>query len=295
MEKNRRMQACVIPAYQSKAGARGFGAFLVAMASVFPWTAFAHEFWLEPEYYRLTPDQSITASLRNGENFEGASFPYAPQRFSRFIIEAPSSVEAVSSRLGDDPAVNQSASAGLNLITYVSTGSTVTHDTFDSFKQFLSEEGLMWASSLHADRQLPMASITEVFIRYAKSLVAVGEPTGSDRPTGMELELVALDNPYQSSAGSDGERKVLPVQVLYQGKPLPEVQVSVFYRDEDEVVSVNRLQADAAGQVVIDIAPAGVFMVNAVHLRTPSARMMLATGAVWESLWASLTFSTAPN
>lgn len=259
-----------------------------------PPLATAHEFWIEPEQYRLAQGQPIVSSLRNGEDFTGASFPYAPQRFSRFTIEGASGVADVNSRLGDDPAINQTALAGLNLITYVSTGSTVTHDTFDSFKQFLDEEGLVWAERLHADRQLPMESITEVFVRYAKSLVVVDSTAGSDQATGMELELVALDNPYHPTANPAAGRQLLPVQVLFKGEPLPDVQVSVFHRDEEEAVTVSRLQADDAGQVMVDIAPAGAFLINAVHLRTPSASTMLATGALWESLWASLTFSTLP-
>lgn len=56
-------------------------------------------------------------------------------------------------------------------------------------------------------------------------------------------------------------------------------------------VTVHRLSVDEQGTTLVDVSKPGNYLLNAVHLRQPDVATMLQTGAVWESLWASLTFS----
>ena len=47
---------------------------------------------------------------------------------------------------------------------------------------------------------------------------------------------------------------------------------------------------DSEGRVTVPVKSGHRYMLDAVVLREPSANLAEATGAVWESLWANLTF-----
>lgn len=273
---------------------------MMALLAV-PFVARSHEFWIEAESFVVPVRNDIIATLKNGENFAGGRFPYVPDRFARFDISDADGSRPVVSRLGDDPAVRQPALAsGLNIIAYVSSGTSVNHETFGKFERFLEEEGLMWASAIHRERQLPTENIVEFFTRYAKALIMVDSPEAgagsgdhSQQPTqplGLEMELLALVNPYNLHVANAMDMKI-PIQVLYQGEPLVGTQLSIFHRTHQNEVTVHRLSVDEHGTTLVDVSKPGNYLLNAVHLRQPDVATMLQTGAVWESLWASLTFS----
>ncbi len=61
--------------------------------------------------------------------------------------------------------------------------------------------------------------------KYAKAVVNVGKAHGDvSKPVGHALEIVPLVNPADVKVGGE-----LPVQVLYDGKPLPKAQVSATF------------------------------------------------------------------
>jgi uncharacterized GH25 family protein len=76
----------------------------------------------------------------------------------------------------------------------------------------------------------------------------------------------------------------LPLQLLYQGKPLAGALIIAFNRDRP--MEKLKLRTDADGRVRMTLARAGVWLVTSVHM-TPAS---LLSRADWESLWASLTF-----
>jgi len=98
---------------------------------------------------------------------------------------------------------------------------------------------------------------------------------------------VALGNPLVFG------RAALGVEVLWQGGPAADVQVSVFFLPPDGVPpdSTERTQfrTDAAGRATIRMAKPGKYLLNAVHLKPVEA----SAEAMWKSYWASLTFETS--
>jgi hypothetical protein len=98
----------------------------------------------------------------------------------------------------------------------------------------------------------------------------------------MELEIVALGNPYAGSGLQD-----LPVQLFYQGKTHADAQIEVFERAPDGAVIVSRLRSDAEGTALVPLKPGHSYLLDTVGLRpVPPGK-----DAVWRSLWASLTFA----
>jgi hypothetical protein len=162
----------------------------------------------------------------------------------------------------------------------------LTYSDWDKFVAFVTEKDAAWVLDAHVARGLPDTGFVEVYSRYAKALVAVGDGAGRDRPQGLETEFVARANPYTAPL------EVLPVDLYYRGWPRANAQVEVFARAPDGTVEISALRTDGAGRVDVPVRPGYRYMLDAVVLREPDAPAGAAVrGAVWESLWANLTFA----
>lgn len=254
-------------------------------------TSLAHEFWLQPSSQQLTAPGSISLELRNGEHFLGHSLPLQPDDRSRFDVasvrNSTVSQAPVVGTEGDIPAIGSwTLERGFHIFRYESDAEILQHPDFASFETFASEEGLFWAADAHKQRGLSEHRVTEQFRRFAKTLIAVDTVEGFDYPSGLELELVALNNPYSQSTVD------LPIQVLYQGTPLAGAQVSIFHRSKGDL-NFRKLETDQQGLIRLPNIQSGNYLLSAVHLRPTSTKVMIETQAVWESLWSSLTFEVS--
>lgn len=241
----------------------------------------AHEFWIAPADYTLTPDQPLVAELRVGQDFTGDTFPYLPPRFVRFDLIAGDEVLPLPGRIGDDPALNVSElPEGLLVLAYVSTPSSVTYEDADTYASYLAQEGLEFAADRNAARGIDPVGMTERFTRHAKSLVAVGNAAGQDRRLGLKVEIVAGVNPYVDDI-SDG----LPVQLFRDGDVFPEALLRILMRLPDGALREVRLTTDAEGRATVPTVPGATVLANVVALYEEEGE------AQWHSHWASLTFA----
>ncbi|PSK86103.1 putative GH25 family protein [Limimaricola soesokkakensis] len=247
----------------------------------------AHEFWIEPLEWQIAADDMVRAELVNGDLFEGIRYAYLPQRFESFDLHMNGEARPVEGRLGARPALDMSApEEGLLVASYVSKPSIVTYDDRAVFERFVAHKDLGAVAAVHAARGLPEAGFREVFTRYSKALFGVGAAQGADSRLGLATELVALDNPY-----TDDPSQGLRVQLFYDDAPRANAQVELFARDADGDVELTLHRTDAEGVARLPVVPGHDYLVNAVVLREPDNAMAIATGAVWESLWAALTFT----
>lgn len=113
--------------------------------------------------------------------------------------------------------------------------------------------------------------------------MAVGDGGGQDHAFGLLTEIVALANPYTDDLSGG-----MPVQVLYDGAPRPDAQVEVFAK-QGEAVTISTVRTDAEGRALVPVSPGTRYMLDSVVLREVPAGAF--DGAVWESLWANLTFA----
>ena len=102
---------------------------------------------------------------------------------------------------------------------------------------------------------------------------------------GWKIEIVALNNPYTDDVSAG-----LPVQVFYREKPRINAQVEIFERSSDGVVEVSTVQTNAEGIAIVPVKSGYAYLLDNVLLREPSEALAQETGAVWETLWAALTF-----
>ena len=243
--------------------------------------AAAHEFWLEPESFMPKVGQSAPISIRIGQQFKGDSFPYVREEYKRFVFIDARGEKPVKGVAGDDPAVTMKfANAGLVVLAHYSTREPVTFDDMAEFESYLRLEGLEHIAPLHRQQGKPLTAIKEVYSRCAKLLLNVGGGTGEDRFTGMPLELVAERSPYGLGAGEP-----LTVRLYFNGRPLEGVLIRAFAKAAPD--DVQRVRTDAEGRARIALPVAGPWLLNAVHMLTPTA----AEKVHWTSLWASMTFA----
>ena len=240
----------------------------------------AHEFWIDPEAHILPSDGEIVASLRVGELYEGISYAYLPPRFKRFDFVFRGETSPVEGQIGDRPALTMAAPGdGLVTLVHVTSNSSITWDDFSSFVSFVEHKDAAWAIAAHRERGLAEEDVTEVYSRYAKSLIGVGSAEGSDMVAGLLTEIVALENPY-----TDDTRDGVDVRLLYQDEPRQEEQIEVFALSPGGDVVVSTVRTDNDGVATIPVEPGYRYMLDAVVLRDGGDM------AQWESLWANLTF-----
>lgn len=247
----------------------------------------AHELWIEPTDYSVAPDATLQAFLVNGQNFGGIEIAYFPQRFVRFGVVLNGQEVPVTARLGDSPALAMPPPGeGLAVVVFQSSGDIVTYDSYAAFARFVEHKDFGgWVHRQHRDRALPEDTFKEYYTRYSKALIAVGDGAGADSRLGLETELVALTNPYVDDLGA-GVR----VQAFYQDAPRADAQIEVFDKAADGTVVITYYRTDADGIATLPVSPGHSYLVDAVVLRAPSEAVTAETGAVWESLWAALTF-----
>jgi len=253
------------------------------------WTgpAIAHEFWIEPLDYQIDPDANLEGHIVNGQHFAGTEIAYFPQRFSRFDVILGDQTAAVTGRSGDRPALTAAPLGdGLHIIAYVATQSLVTYDDYAAFDRFVTHKDFQGVREAHLLRALPETGFVEAYTRYVKSLIGVGSAAGEDSYLGLPIEIVALDNPYTADVGAG-----LRVQV-HEGDGLRGYgQVELFDKAADGTVTITLHRTDADGIALLPVIAGHSYLIDAVLLREPAPGPAINSGAVWESLWASLTFA----
>jgi len=123
-------------------------------------------------------------------------------------------------------------------------------------------------------------------IQYKSKESALHIITAETTPSqGLPFEWVALTNPYESS-------KQVTLQLFWQGKPAINMNVHVFNRTRKGNKSIKKhLRTDQNGQVMIPKAEGGLFLINSVKMIPINNKLQNETDAVWESIWASLTYA----
>jgi len=252
---------------------------------ILPAAVSAHEFWLEPLSFSIERGDNIQAHIKVGQGLDGDTYGYFPANFERFDLTVKDTTQPLKNRFAQKPAVDQpTTSSGLHIFTYQSRPSKLRYEKRETFEKFLREEGIEWVLKAHEKRGLPSLDFTELFKRFAKSLVKVGEGEGQDRLTGLPFEWVVLDNPYTNS-----EKKKISAQLFFEDKPFSGSTVNVFIKRDDKVDQI-KLETDEKGRIEVPVEDGGLFLVNAVHMVEPSQKVAGSSRAVWMSLWASTTF-----
>ncbi len=245
----------------------------------------AHEFWIEPEGYRVDNGAHIVAHFRNGEGFKGNRLAFLPSQYPEHEIVVGEARQPFSSTLGQRPAFDDAAPAeGMVTLAVTSSTQRIRYKTWEKFQAFVDHKDLGVTLDEHKAMGHPDSAFRESYRRFAKALVGVGHARGADQQLGLEIELVALANPYTADLSGG-----MPVQAFLGGAPLSDVQIELFQKNAEDDVRISLHRTDAEGIAVLPVARGHSYLVDTVHLRAAPAGSE--ADVVWETLWASLTFA----
>lgn len=262
-----------------------YARFLCLLMSLNALPTVAHEYWIEPETYLVDSSDKVVANFRNGQFFEGNAIAYIPRYFEKYDFFVGNANIKLDAELGQRPALSvMGAPDGLGIVVVETEASTISYTTWEKFQKFIDHKAFKINKADHLALGFPEAGFKETYTRFAKSLIGIGDAKGSDRQVGLDVELVALLNPYtdDTSAG-------IPVQTFYNGEPINDVQIELFDKDENGKVEITLHRTDDVGQAILPITSGHSYMVDTVVLR--KAPEGSKKDVVWETLWASLTYA----
>ncbi len=248
----------------------------------------AHEFWLEAPAYQVQPGAEITTDIKNGQLFEGTTLAYFPNRTERFDLTFEGKTLPIAGRMGDSPALQMKAPArdGLLIVAHEATASSLTYKDWETFVGFTEHKDFKTAIADHRAAGYPEDSVRERYTRHSKALIAIGDGRGSDQELGLETELTALTNPYDADFND-----MMEVALTYEGAPRKDIQIEVYEKTPEKVVTVTVYRSDDMGLLTFPVTPGMTYLVDSVVLRPAPDVGETETSPQWESLWASLTFA----
>jgi len=116
----------------------------------------------------------VLANLRNGEDFEGISFPRLPGDLVLVTQSSASNKLPVIGRMGDFPAIHFTAKElGWNMATAQSEPKVITYEDRIKFDGFIQSHGFSSFIEEHTDLRDPTRVVQETYTRFAKALVYV--------------------------------------------------------------------------------------------------------------------------
>ncbi|MEW6598756.1 MAG: DUF4198 domain-containing protein [Pseudomonadota bacterium] len=231
--------------------------------------AAAHDFWIQPDRFEASPGGSVKMALLVGHGRYREVSLIPASRVTSFELRDAAGVHDRRSdlRLGvaNAQTVVQLNRPGLNMLS-LSTDGTYSELPSLRFNDYIKVEGLTPAIEYRARTGQNDALGREIYSRRAKALIEVGAGSPKDealvtRPIGLTLEIVPEKNPY--AAGFDG---VLPVRILYQGRPLAGALVKLNNLDFDER-PVETHATDAQGRAVFRLPKVGLWQLNVIWTR----------------------------
>lgn len=254
----------------------------------------AHELWIEPTKAHITTDENIIADLRIGDMFVGSSMIHLPGQTKQLAILTGDGMHPLTPRAGTRPVITlQPDTIGHIILIFESTDSYVRYEDGQKFFSFADKKGAGWVRDEHAASALPANDFVERYSRHAKASLSAGSHSPGqtldsvDRQLGMEVEFTILSMTNQT--GKAGET-ALEILLTYQGNPLANAPITLFTRAPDDNVSADRHRTGDRGTINLPALAGHDYLLDHVTLRqiNPATDE---NGAMWESLWASLTFS----
>ncbi|WP_031236683.1 DUF4198 domain-containing protein [Asticcacaulis sp. AC460] len=269
----------------------GFALALAIAGAALP--AMAHDFWLQPERFRLKAGAATPMTFQVGHGKDRQKSLIARNRVVRFdsLSAAGHADRRGELKMGDANAdtVLKFPARGLQLLAFETDGAYSELPAI-RFNDYLKAEGLTTAMAWRAQKKTVNAPGRETYSRRAKALVQVGDYARADdaiatRRLGLALEIVPEVNPYAPEfTGS------LPVRVYYQGQPLAGAMVRINNLDFDSR-PLEVMTTDAAGRAVFKIPKTGSWQLNVVWTKPVQGNPK----AEFDTIFSSLTLGFTPG
>jgi uncharacterized GH25 family protein len=254
----------------------------VAAALAAGGAAAAHDFWLQPGAFRVAAGAEVPVSVLVGDGSDKQRSAIPARRVVRFGVVGPDGAERDlrgAFQAGQEAPARLGA-AGVHVVVLATDNGARNVLPGDRFEAYLREEGLTPAIAARTGRR--DAEGSEAYGRRAKALVQAGAggPQGAaTTPLGLTLEIVPEVSPYATPAPA-----VLPVRVLYEGRPLAGATVKLADLGRDAVVATEVTDADGRARFATPGAGAWRLAVVWTKVSPQTAE------TDFETVFSSLTF-----
>jgi uncharacterized GH25 family protein len=250
----------------------------------------AHDFWLQPSNYWIGPDSLTSLTLQVGHGPFRQRSPIPARRITRFQAIAPEGAVIDlhdQVRLGGntDDGDFRLKKPGAYVLVLQTDDHAQTHLPSIRFNDYLNAEGLTPALEQRARLRRTDADGSERYSRCAKSLVQVGPPgAGSQsqvsKPLGLPLEIVPESSPYGVPRPA-----VLPVRVMYAGRPLAGALVKLTDLNNDaSPFEVHLTDHDGRARFTMPIS--GAWLLNVIWTKP----LPQSEETDFETVFSSLSF-----
>jgi uncharacterized GH25 family protein len=252
---------------------------LVALALILQ----AHEFWLQPDKFRLNVGDSLNVSFKAGENFLGSPWQAKKEQLESVMMYHQSKVRDLKNMVREGEKDNLKvvlAEEGTYMITMQSRNFYSKADG-KTFNAYLEENGLDDVLYNREKNNTLADSAKESYSRHTKLLVQAGKITDDTykKVIGLPVEIIPDKNPYTWKKGDPVRFKI-----LQDGKPFFGAKVKVWNRYNNRTTMQN-IFAQQDGMIETHISNPGLWMVSVVKMipsKDPEVQ--------WQSYWGSLVF-----
>ena len=243
----------------------------------------AHDLYLMPSSFFVTPGERILISINNGDSFPQSEIAPKINQLHDTDLITPSAIYNMTSLGVNGKAVQGEVnikSKGVLILTTRTIPAYINEEP-EKFTEYLKHEGL---TAILAQQQANQPA-RERYSKYAKALIqSEGTDEFFSHVVGFMIEIIPEKNPFSLHAGEE-----LPIEVLVRGKPAPDLQIEAARAGTGpaEVKVIGR--TDATGHINIPITGPGKWRLHTISMHKCSDPTL---GQCWESFWASLTFET---
>jgi uncharacterized GH25 family protein len=261
-------------------------AMLAAAIALMGGAAAAHDFWLQPQAFRVAPGAEVPVAVMVGDGPEKQRSPIRGRRVVRVGAVGPAGAERdlkAAYVTGEDVPVRL-AEPGAHVLVLATDDGGRSRLPAEKFEAYLREEGLTPALEARARSGTQGVEGNEAYGRRAKAIVQVGTggPQGAaTQAVGLSLEIVPEASPYALRKGA-----ALPVRVFYEGRPLAGASVKLADLGRDALVASQ--VTDAAGRARFAMPGPGAWRLAVVWTKA----LPETAETDFETVFSSLTFGT---
>jgi uncharacterized GH25 family protein len=250
----------------------------------------AHDFWLQPSEYWISPDALTPMTLQVGHGPFRQRSPIPVRRITRFQAIGPKGAIVdlhEQLRLGGaaEDGDFRLKNPGAYVLVLQTDDRAQTHLPSIRFNDYLKAEGLTPALEQRARLHRLDADGSERYSRCAKSIVQVGPPGAGpqeqvSKPVGLPLEIVPESNPYGVPRSA-----TLTVRVIYAGRPLPGALVKLTNLNNDATPFEVHL-TDHGGHANFTMPNSGTWLLNVIWTKA----LPRSGETDFETVFSSLSF-----
>ena len=243
----------------------------------------AHEYWIAPSKYLVQASEPFSFNCYVGEDFKPEVWARRKERtllVSRFHLADKTNItpDFVSN---DSVKIPMTLKDPGNYLFALASKPSYIELEAKAFNDYLKEDGMNNILDYRISNKLDGKRSREFYQRCAKSLIQVAGKNDETYKlnTGMPLEIIPQENPYESN----GE---LEVYFDFKGKPLENYQVRTWCKKNGKLIVKAFHKTNERGIAILPIKESGEWMISVVKMELSK----VTDKADYESYWGSYTF-----